>query len=197
MSRQDVRVSLRLIGLSAVPRIFAVLALFCGLCLAAGPVRAQGALKGNYGDWQLRCDKVPDKAAQKEAEQCILMQSLVDDQTVVDGQKVEINLVVVVLKASDPKAESARKPILRVIAPLGILLPRGLGLKIDSNVIGATGFVRCLANGCVAEVELDDGLIDKLKKGKEALFVIFLPPDEGRGLPLNLDGFEKGFSMLQ
>ena len=160
-------------------------------------VHAQGALKGNFGDWQLRCDKVPDKAAQKEAEQCILMQSLVDDQSVVEGQKVEINLVVVVLKASDPKTPNVRKPILRVIAPLGVLLPRGLGLKIDQAVIGATGFVRCLANGCVAEVELDDALVDKLKKGKEAMFVIFLPPDEGRGLPLNLDGFEKGFSQLQ
>lgn len=158
---------------------------------------AQGALKEKIGDWQLRCDKVPDKASGKEAEQCILMQSLVDDQAVIDGQKAEINLVVVVLKATDPKAGNARKPILRVIAPLGILLPRGLGLKIDSTVIGATGFVRCLGNGCVAEVELDDGLLEKLKKGKEAMFVIFLPPDDGRGLPLTLEGFEKGFAQLQ
>ncbi|MCA0425443.1 MAG: invasion associated locus B family protein, partial [Proteobacteria bacterium] len=70
-------------------------------------------------------------------------------------------------------------------------------LKIDQEVIGSTGFVRCLANGCVAEVELDDALIAKLKAGKEALFVIFLPPDDGRGLPLNLNGFEQGFSQLQ
>jgi invasion protein IalB len=124
------------------------------------------------------------------------MQSLVDDNTVVDGQKVEINLVVVVLKASDPKAGNVKKPVLRVIAPLGILLPRGLGLKVDEEVIGATGFVRCLPNGCVAEVELDDKLIDKLKKGKEAMFVIFLPPDEGRGLPLQLKGFEEGYGLL-
>lgn len=173
--------------------VFALFLAFGVLLGASAPASAQGALKEKIGDWQLRCDKVADRPE----EQCILMQSLVDDQSTVDGQKAEINLVVVVLKATDPKAGNARKPILRVIAPLGILLPRGLGLKIDSVVIGATGFVRCLANGCVAEVELDDGLIDKMKKGKEALFVIFLPPDEGRGLPLNLDGFEKGFSQLQ
>ncbi len=160
---------------------------------AATGVAAQGSLKGTYGDWQMRCDTVPGRAG----EQCILMQSLVDDQNVVDGQKVEINLVVVALKASDPKANNARKPVLRVIAPLGVLLPRGLGLKIDQTEIGATGFVRCLANGCVAEVEMDDGLLDRLRKGKEATFVIFLTPDEGRGLPLNLDGFEKGFELLQ
>ncbi|HRJ68577.1 MAG TPA: invasion associated locus B family protein [Beijerinckiaceae bacterium] len=161
--------------------------------LTAAPVSAQGALKATHGDWQLRCDSLPGRSG----EQCILMQSLVDDQNVVEGQKVEINLVVVALKASDPKANNARKPILRVIAPLGVLLPRGLGLKIDTTEIGATGFVRCLANGCVAEVEMDDALIDKFKRGKEATFVIFLTPDEGRGLPLSLDGFEKGFAQLQ
>lgn len=171
--------------------------LFLAVSLLPQVALAQGTLKSSHGDWQLRCEKVAATPTQKEGEQCIMMQSLVDDQTVVDGQKVELNLVVVVLKASDPKTPNVRKPILRVIAPLGILLPRGLGLKLDQEVIGATGFVRCLANGCVAEVELDDSLIDKLKKGKEALFVIFLPPDEGRGLPLNLDGFEKGFSQLQ
>jgi len=169
-----------------------------GLLGLPGTAAAQGVLKSNYGDWQLRCEKTPPPAAgQKEGEQCILLQSLVDDQSVIDGQKVEINLVVVVLRATDPKAGNARKPILRVIAPLGVLLPRGLGLKIDQEVIGSTGFVRCLANGCVAEVELDDALIAKLKAGKEALFVIFLPPDDGRGLPLNLNGFEQGFSQLQ
>ena len=179
--------------LSRLVRLAMVLAVLAGFAMLPAPAQAQGALKEKFGDWQFRCDKVSDRPD----EQCILMQSLVDDQTMVDGQKVEVNLVVVVLKATDPKANNARKPILRVIAPLGILLPRGLGLKVDSEVIGSTGFVRCLANGCVAEVELDDGLVGKLRAGKEALFVIFLPPDEGRGLPLNLEGFEKGFGLLK
>lgn len=165
--------------------------------LSVSPASAQGQLKSQHGDWQLRCDNVPERPDAAAHEQCILMQSLVDDNTVVDGQKVEINLVVVVLRASDPKAGNSRKPILRVIAPLGVLLPRGLGLKVDDEVIGATGFVRCLPNGCVAEVELDDKLVDKLSKGKEAIFVIFLPPDDGRGLPLQLKGFDTGFAQLK
>lgn len=169
----------------------------CVLLVTLPSAWAQGALKSKHGDWQLRCDQVPERGETKAHEQCIMMQSLVDDTSVVDGQKIEINLVVVVLKASDPKAGNAKKPVLRVIAPLGILLPRGLGLKVDQEVIGATGFVRCLPNGCVAEVELDDKLLEKLRKGKEAMFVIFLPPDEGRGLPLQLNGFEEGYGLLQ
>lgn len=167
--------------------------LAAGMGVWAGAAEAQGSLKGTFGDWQMRCDTVPGRPG----EQCILMQSLIDDQNTVDGQKVEINLVVVALKASDPKANNIRKPVLRVIAPLGVLLPRGLGLKIDQTEIGATGFVRCLANGCVAEVEMDDALLEKLRKGKEATFVIFLTPDEGRGLPLRMEGFDKGFAQLQ
>ena len=36
-----------------------------------------------------------------------------------------------------------------------VLLPNGLGLNIDDANIGRVPFVRCLPNGCVAEVVLD------------------------------------------
>ena len=55
---------------------------------------------------------------------------------------------------------------LRVVAPLGVLLPSGLGLKIDQTDIGRAGFVRCLTTGCVAEVVMDDKLLDELRAGK-------------------------------
>lgn len=166
------------------------------MAFAASPSLAQGALKGKFGDWQHRCDK----PAANGAEQCILIQNVLDQS--------ELNLAVVVLKVEDPqatqearkkdpKAAAVRRPVLRVIAPLGILLPRGLGLKIDDREIGSTGFVRCLESGCVAEVDMDGGLIEAFKKGKTALFAIFLTPEEGRGLPVTLAGFEPGFAQLQ
>ncbi|MCA0406291.1 MAG: invasion associated locus B family protein [Proteobacteria bacterium] len=163
---------------------------------AAGAASAQGTLKSKYGDWQHRCDK----PAANGAEQCILIQNVLDQS--------ELNLAVVVLKVEDqqatsearkkdPKAAAVRRPVLRVIAPLGILLPRGLGLKIDDREIGSTGFVRCLESGCVAEVDMDNALLDTFRKGKTALFAIFLTPEEGRGLPVTLAGFEQGFAQLQ
>lgn len=157
---------------------------------------AQGQLKGSYGDWQYRCDKV----AQSGAEQCILIQNVLDQQ--------DLNLAVVVLRVEDTaataearkkdaNAKGVRRPVLRVIAPLGVLLPRGLGLKVDDREIGSTDFVRCLESGCVAEVDMDQSLIDMLSKGKVALFAVFLTPQEGRGLPVTLNGFAEGFSKLQ
>jgi invasion protein IalB len=57
-------------------------------------------------------------------------------------------------------------------------------------------FVRCLPNGCVAEVVLDDTLVGKLQGGKSAIFVVFRTPEEGVGIPVSLNGFADGFAQL-
>ena len=44
-------------------------------------------------------------------------------------------LTVIVLKTADQKSR-----LMRVVAPLGVLLPSGLGLKIDQADIGRAGF---------------------------------------------------------
>ena len=85
---------------------------------------------------------------------------------------------------------------MRVVAPLGVLLPSGLGLKIDHADIGRAGFVRCLPNGCIAEVIMDDELIKKLRTGKTATFIIFQTPEEGIGFPMSLAGFGEGYDKL-
>lgn len=172
-----------------------LLMLAAAVFLPAG-LLAQGQLRASFGDWQHRCDRV----AQNGTEQCILIQNVLDQQ--------DLNLAVVVLRVEDTaatvearkkdaNAKPVRRPVLRVIAPLGVLLPRGLGLKIDNREVGSTDFVRCLESGCVAEVDMDQNLIDLLSKGKVALFAVFLTPQEGRGLPVTLGGFSEGFSKLQ
>jgi invasion protein IalB len=57
--------------------------------------------------------------------------------------------------------------------------------------------VRCLPNGCVAEVVMDDTLISRLKTGQQATFIIFQTPEEGIGVPLSLEGFGPGFDALK
>lgn len=183
-----------------VARRSAWFGLLCGLANLSATIPqaalAQGQLKSKHGDWHFRCDT----ANASGAEQCILIQNVLDQS--------DINLAVVVLRVEDTaataearkkdaNAKSVRRPVLRVIAPLGILLPRGLGLKIDDKEVGSTGFVRCLESGCVAEVDMDQSLITGFQKGKIALFAVFLTPEEGRGLPVTLPGFEQGFALLQ
>ena len=105
--------------------------------------------------------------------------------------KPNVNLVIIILKTADNKSR-----LLRVIAPLGVLLPAGLGLKIDQIDVGRAGFVRCLPSGCVAEVVIEDGLLEQLSKGKTGTFIIFNTPEEGIGIPLPLAGFREGYDKL-
>ena len=82
------------------------------------------------------------------------------------------------------------------MAPLGVLLPAGLGLKIDQSDIGRAGFVRCLTTGCIAEVVMEDDLVAKMKGGQTATFIVFQTPEEGIGIPVSLNGFGTGFDAL-
>ncbi len=149
---------------------------------AAAPAAAQGVVKSVFGEWQIRCDTPPGA----QSEQCVLLQSVQAED------RPNVGLTVIVLKTSDQKSR-----LLRVLAPLGVLLPAGLGLKIDDQDIGRAGFVRCLPNGCVAEVVMDETLVGRLKTGKLATFIIFQTPEEGIGVPLSLNGFGPGFDALK
>ena len=164
----------------ALVPVFVGAGLALGLA-AASPARAQGAVKGKFGDWEMRCETPPGASR----EQCALIQSIAAED------KPNVSLVVIVLKTADGKAR-----LLRVITQLGVLLPAGLGLKIDQTDVGRAGFVRCLASGCVAEVVMEDKLIDQLGSGKTATFIVFNTPEEGVGIPMNLDGFREGFAKL-
>lgn len=153
--------------------------------LAAGaafaPAAAQSAVRGKHGDWEMRCETPPGASR----EQCAIIQSVAAED------KPNMNLVVIVLKTADGKSR-----LLRVIAPLGVLLPAGLGLNIDGADKGRAGFVRCLPSGCVAEVVMDDKLLDELRAGKNAVFIVFETPEQGIGIPLALAGFREGFERL-
>jgi invasion protein IalB len=146
-----------------------------------GSALAQGAVKSVHKDWQIRCDTPPGA----KAEQCALIQSVTAED------RANVGLTVIVLKTADLKSR-----LMRVVAPLGVLLPSGLGLKIDQADIGRAGFVRCLPNGCIAEVVMDDELLKKLRTGKSATFIIFQTPEEGIGFPMSLAGFGEGYDKL-
>jgi len=158
-----------------------VLSLLSIFLFLPGAALAQGEVKGKYGDWDLRCDTPPGAQTQ----QCFITQFVTAED------RENVGLSIVVMKTADKQAR-----ILRVLAPLGVLLPRGLGLRIDEADLGTTGFVRCLPNGCVAEVLMDDTLVGQLRSGGQAMFVIFQTPEEGIGVPISLGGFGEGFDAL-
>jgi invasion protein IalB len=162
-------------------RWLAAIATLALLPLTTGAAHAQGAVRSVHGDWQIRCDTPPGA----QAEQCALIQSVVAED------RSNAGLTVIMLKTADQKSR-----LMRVVAPLGVLLPSGLGLKLDNQDVGRAGFVRCLPNGCVAEVVLEEKLLNQLKTAKTATFIIFETPEEGIGFPLSLNGLADGFDKL-
>jgi invasion protein IalB len=152
-----------------------------GLGLLSSGAQAQGVVKNTFGDWQLRCET----PAGAKAEQCALVQNVAAED------RPNVTLIIIVLKTADQKSR-----LLRVVAPLGVLLPSGLGLRIDQADIGRAGFVRCLTTGCVAEVVMEESLVEQFKKGQLATFIVFQTPEEGIGIPVSLNGFGPGFDAL-
>jgi invasion protein IalB len=156
-------------------------ALLLALAALPGSAAAQGVVRSVYNDWQIRCDTPPGA----QAEQCALI------QIVTSEDRPNIGLTVIVLKTADQKTK-----LLRVVAPMGVLLPSGFGLKIDQADVGHAGFVRCLPSGCVGEVVMDETLIKQMRTGTTATFSYFMTPEEGIGFPMSLKGFGDGFDKL-
>jgi invasion protein IalB len=169
-----------------IGRWLAAFGLVAALILPASQVAAQapegGTVKAQHGDWQVVC-KPPPPGAKNEV--CALVQSVTAED------RNNIGLTVYFQKFSDGKR------VLRVFAPLGVLLPPGLGLKIDDKDVGHAPFVRCHNFACYAQVVVEPPLIEQLKTGKTAVFIIFQTEEAGIGIPISLAGFSQALASLQ
>jgi invasion protein IalB len=88
----------------------------------------EGTVKAQHGDWQIVCKDPPPGA---KGEVCALVQSVTAED------RNNVGLTVYFQKFSNGSR------VLRVFAPVGVLLPPGLGLKIDDKDVGHAPFLRC------------------------------------------------------
>ena len=146
---------------------------------ATGP---GSVVRDTYGAWQVSCRTPPGAKEEK----CALVQSVTAED------RPNVGLTVVVYKAIGED-----KKLLRVVVPLGVLLPTGLGLKIDGQDVGNAPFLKCSKKGCIAEVVLQEEVIKKLTSGGTAMFIIFDTPEAGIGIPISLQGFGDALSNLK
>lgn len=145
------------------------------------PEMADGTIKAQHGDWQVVC-KPPPAGAKNEI--CALVQSVTAED------RPNVGLTVYFQKFSQGMR------VLRVFAPVGVLLPPGIGLKIDNVDVGHAPFLRCHTFACYAQVTLDDKLIGQFSGGKTAIFIIFQTEEAGIGIPLSLNGFSQALAAL-
>lgn len=140
-----------------------------------------GTVKAQHGDWQTVCKPPP---AGSKNEVCALVQAVTAED------RNNVGLTIYFQKFSDGTR------VLRVFAPLGVLLPRGIGLKIDDQDVGNAPFLRCHSFACYAQVVVDDKLVELLKTGKTAIFIIFQTEEAGIGIPISLAGFADALTGL-
>lgn len=167
----------RVWGLMVALLVFPVLMFFW----APTAAEAQPVVRESFEAWQIQCETPPGSPE----ELCALVQNV----AAVDRPNVELRVTIV--RTLDGGAH-----ILRVAAPLGVLLDGGLGLRIDDTDIGTADFARCLPSGCYVEMIMEQELVDTFSTGTTAWFVIFQTPDEGIGIPIELAGFSTGFAAL-
>lgn len=178
----------------ATPRRWRLAGL-CLIILALGaaltgptPAKAQaqqpqdGTVRAQHGDWQVIC-KPPPAGAKNEI--CALVQAV----TAEDRDNVGLTVYF--------QQFSNGAKVLRIFAPLGILLPRGIGLKIDNQDIGNAPFLRCHSFACYAQVTVDEKLIERLSSGQTAVFIIFQTEEAGIGIPVSLAGFDAALKELK
>lgn len=163
--------------------LIAAILVLAAFALPAGAVEApEGTVKAQHGDWQVVCKDPPPGA---KAGVCALVQSVTAED------RNNIGLTVYFQKFSNGTR------VLRVFAPLGVLLPPGLGLKIDDKDVGHAPFLRCHNFACYAQVVVEDPLIEQLKTGKTAIFIIFQTEEAGIGIPISLTGFSEALGSLE
>lgn len=175
----------QLLAFSSAGRATKALCVVVAAALAGQSARAidapEGTVKSQHGDWQIVC-KDPPPGAKNGV--CALVQSVTAED------KNNIGLTVYFQKFSNGTR------VLRVFAPLGVLLPPGLGLKIDDKDVGHAPFLRCHNFACYAQVVVEDPLVEQLKTGKTAIFIIFQTEEAGIGIPISLAGFGEALAAL-
>jgi invasion protein IalB len=117
---------------------------------AAAPVVVQLKASPAQPEWTKVCAK--DERA--NAEICYTTRDFVTDK----GQRV------LAMALYDVKAKNAQKT-LRILMPLGLLVPPGIRIAAEKSQPLAGRYSSCFPHGCFAEAAVKDDLVAALKKG--------------------------------
>jgi invasion protein IalB len=132
-------------------------------------------------DWQIRCDRVSDKS---EEELCHIFQNV----NLKDSGQLVMHIAIGYNKDN--------KLFALVTLPLGISLPPGIVIEIDSKQAKRLPFDRCEQEGCLVGFEVDTPLEQRLKAG-QTLHITFRDKSKRPyRVPASLLGISSGLDAL-
>jgi invasion protein IalB len=116
------------------------------------PAAAPSALV--FSPWTKVCNKAPDAGAKQL---CF---------TVASGRR-DAGTPNIIVTLIEPGGENGR--FLRITLPLGMQLPAGTRLTIDQSPSITAPFILCLFNGCMADYQANNDLMERLKNGQQLI----------------------------
>lgn len=160
---------------------------FVAAAFLGAPASAQQeeTVRSTHGDWEIRC----------LGDDCSMTQTYLDGE----GRPV---LAVSISKLPEPQQTAEGQVLLgvaRILTPLNVQLPEGLGLKIDDGPARSAPYVVCSQVGCLSRPPLTADLVDELKSGGRAEFLTVIETREGKRIvvaPISLSGFTAAFDEL-
>jgi len=133
-----------------------------------------------YSNWTKICGKGPEQGAKQIC------------QTGKDG-RLESGMPVVAAILMEMEGEG--KKVLQIMLPPGVYLPKGTRVVIDrdepSAIIGT--FLTCANGGCIAHLEANADIVQKLKKGQNLYVQAYNMAQNVMTLALPLNDFAKAY----
>ena len=129
-----------------------------------------------YSPWMKVCGKGPDT---QNKQVCVITK---------DG-RLENGMPVAIVQLFEP--EGGQK-VLRVTVPLGMQLSHGTRMLIDQGQPTQSPYSICFPVGCMADYQVTDDLIGKMKKGQNIIVQAINMQGTPISLPLPLERFCQG-----
>ncbi|MGA8423683.1 MAG: invasion associated locus B family protein, partial [Pseudolabrys sp.] len=130
-----------------------------------------------YSPWMKVCGKGPDT---QNKQVCVITK---------DG-RLENGMPVAIVQLFEP--EGGQK-VLRVTVPLGMQLSHGTRMLIDQGQPAQSPYSICFPVGCMADFQVTDDLIGKMKKGQNIIVQAINMQGTPISLPLPLSDFAKAY----
>lgn len=148
---------------------------------AAQPGAPNRVLKETHGAWEIHCLEGTDT--------CVMQHV----GMTADGRRA---MLVMVERLAGVTAEGKDVPAaLTVHAPLGVLIPYGVRVKVDQGEVQPVQLMRCLTESCMARAPLTEPDVQLFKRGTTARFGFFLT-DEVL-VDVSLTGFTAAYNSLK
>lgn len=148
---------------------------------AGGPQQPELARPDQtFNDWKVRCEKL-----QNGGERCYMFQVLVRKEN-------RDPILHIAIGRSQPGAQ----PVALLTLPLGVILPPGVTMQIDSGVQKKVPWEICARAGCRAAVPLDASVVQAMKAGQRAVIGFVGPDRKQHELPVSLSGFTAAMNAL-